>query len=104
MPVAKKIFPFGSSDNGPKTLRILLVSEGFRAEDKRLFLDACHEFADRLLQFTPFNHLRLIPSALNIFYHFIPSANQGPAIDAPAPADRSAFESSLTTSTRSLSL
>lgn len=98
------MFPAGQVDDNSAGIRITFIAEGFPKEDRRVFMDACSAFVDHLLQFTPFNLLRLVSAGLSIYAHFIESANRGPAINTVAAPNRTAFESSFSPSSNDFSI
>lgn len=72
MPDAKRVFPI-SYVPPSQTFNLLLLAEGFRAQDEDLFVQACKQLEENLFQLSPFNTTRFHPSWVNIFRYFAPS-------------------------------
>src|SRR5438876_149968 len=81
---------------------LLLLADGFTEDKGDDFASACNLLVQNLLGMTPFNLTRRSPEWINVFYHFTPSADEGPAIDAPA--GNTAFRSTYDSANRVLAL
>lgn len=104
MPQTRKIFPYGIASSPYETFKLVILSEGFVAGEERQFYDSCTTLMDNILDTPPFNVLKFSPFWLNTYIHFEASANAGPAINTSASTGRSAFDTSLDTSSEVLSI
>jgi hypothetical protein len=102
--VLKKIFPAGVGNSPQNSFKLILVAEGYLAAESAKFMGDCVELIERLLETTPFNLTRTHPHWLSVYAAFQASANSGPAIDTPAAAGRTIFESSFNSAGRALSI
>jgi len=100
----KKVFPGGVGNTPFDSFKIFMISEGYTADQKANFTADCLEFVELLHATTPFNLTRIRPYWLSVYSVFTPSNNNGPAIDTSASTDRTAFESSFTSSSGLLSV
>lgn len=95
----RKIFPFDAESSFFNSFSIIFLAEGFRAAESGLFTSLCLDFTNKLLEYPPFNFTRINSNWLSIYTSFAPSNNSGPAINTTAAADRTAFGSTLNTTT-----
>lgn len=95
----KKLFPTGIGNTPLDSFKLILVAEGYLAAENAAFAGDCVDLLERLLATTPFNLSRGHPHWLSVYGAFQASAQSGPAIDTPAAAGRTMFESSLNTAT-----
>jgi len=102
--VLRKLFPGGFSNSPFNSFKIVLVSESYLANETAGFIGDCVDLIEALFDTAPFGLTRMRPGWLSIYAGFTPSSQSGPAINTPAAANRTAFESSLTTATGVLSL
>ncbi len=100
----RKLFPGGFSNSPFNSFKLILASEGYLAAETASFIGDCVDLIEALFDTAPFGLTRMYPSWLSIYAGFTASGQSGPSIDAPASANRTAFESSLTTATGVLSL
>jgi hypothetical protein len=100
----RKLFP-GGFDNSPyNSFKLVLISEGYLAAETAGFIGDCVDLVEALFNTAPFGLTRAHPGWLSVYAGFTSSAQSGPAINAPAAPSRTAFESSLTTTTSTLTL
>jgi hypothetical protein len=99
----KKIFPAAIAASPAVTFKLVIVAEGFTTSQEQVFYNNCNELVSSIFATTPFSLTRHIPSWINIYTYFQASANEGCAVDAPASAGRTAFESSLASAAELLS-
>ena len=100
----RKLFPAAVSNSPFNSFKLILVSEGYLATETAGFIGDCVDLIEALFNTAPFGLTRMYPGWLSIYAGFTPSGQSGPAINTPAAANRTAFESSLTTATAVLSL
>ena len=100
----RKLFPSGFSNSPFNSFKLVLVAEGYRAGETARFIGDCMDLIEALFSTAPFGLTRMRPGWLSIYVGFTPSGQSGPAINTPAAASRTAFESSLTTATGVLTL
>jgi hypothetical protein len=103
MPAIKKIFPGGLAASPRHTLKIILLAEGYRAEDRPAFAAACSDYVAFLSRTAPFSLMDITPTSISVHSGFVPSNVSGAAVDAPA-VDRTAFDSRYETAARRLSI
>lgn len=100
----RKIFPGGVGNTPFDSFKVFLISEGYTADQKSSFIADCLEFVDLLLATSPFNLTHIRSYWLSVYSIFTASNNGGPAIDMAASTNRTAFESTFTSSTGLLSV
>lgn len=100
----KKIFPAGVGNTPQNSFKLVIVAEGYLAPESASFIGDCVDLIEALLRTTPFNLTRAHPHWLSVYSAFQPSAQRGPAIDVAATAGRTAFESSLNSGARQLTV
>lgn len=100
----RKLFP-GGADNSPyRSFKLVLIAEGYRATEMSAFIGDCVDTVEGLFAVSPFGLTRARPWWLTVYAGFVASAQSGPAVNTVAAANRTAFESSLTTATGVLAL
>ena len=87
----RKLFP-GGFDNSPyNSFKLVLVSEGYLANETARFIGDCVDLLEGLFNTAPFGLTRMRLGWLSIYAGFTPSGQSGPAINASAAANRTAF-------------
>src|SRR5688572_20560966 len=100
----RKLFP-GGADNSPyRSFKLVLIAEGYLATEVSAFIGDCVDTVEALFAVSPFGLTRARPWWLTVYAGFVASAQSGPAVNTVAAANRTAFESSLTTATGVLAL
>jgi hypothetical protein len=100
----RKLFPAGFTNSPFNSFKIVLVAEGYLANETARFIGDCVDLIEALFDTAPFGLTHMSPGWLSIYAGFTASGQSGPAINVPATPTRTAFESSLTTVTGLLSL
>lgn len=100
----RKLFPAGFSNSPYNSFKLVLVAEGYLANETARFIGDCVDLLESLFNTAPFGLTRIRLGWLSVYAGFTASGQAGPSIDAAAPANRTAFESSLTTGTSVLAL
>ncbi|CAE6794365.1 M64 family metallopeptidase [Nitrospira defluvii] len=100
----RKLFPGGFSNSPYNSFKLILVAEGYLANETARFIGDCVDLIEALFGTAPFGLTRMYPGWLSIYAGFTPSGQSGPPINTPAPANCTEFESSLATTTGVLSL
>lgn len=100
----RKIFPYDADNSFFNSFKIIFISEGYLASESALFTSTCIEFVEKLLETAPFNLTKINPNWLSIYSSFVASNNNGPAINTASSANRTAFETSVNTSTELISI
>ena len=99
----RKIFPSDAESSFENSFKIILISEGYQSSESASFASSCIDFVDLFLDKAPFNLTRINSNWISVYSSFIASNNSGASIDSAAPANRTAFESSINTTTKLLS-
>ncbi|MFZ2899163.1 MAG: M64 family metallopeptidase [Saprospiraceae bacterium] len=72
-----KIFPIFNSPNINNKINIVIFSEGYRLEDKKMFNNKCRALIKKLEFFFPLNSVLKEDSNINIYTCFVPSVQFG---------------------------
>ena len=98
-----KIYPSGHPSPPQNTFKLVFLAEGFQANQKKQFHDACQLFIRLFLKTPPFNLTIINPAWINIYAGFEASSQSG-AANGAATSGRTVFESSFNPSLKTLSI
>ena len=92
----RRLFPGGFSNSLYNSFKLVLVAEGYLANETARFIGDCIDLVDAFINTASFGLTRAYRGWLSIYAGFAANAQSGPAINPPAAANRTGFESSLT--------